>query len=182
MKKYHKYLYGHQFPLKTDHKQLIHIFSEKKATLTMASSRIQRLALTLGAYSYTIQFRKGCDNGNADALSRLHPKRTTKASQHCTLDGVSWFIPHYQFTNSSFDRPGPHCIQSQSMDSHRMPREPPEDEEFCPYFYRKNELSVEDGCVLWGNRVVIPEKGKETALSMLHQAHPGITHIKSLAG
>ena len=46
-------------------------FSEKKATPTMASSRIQRWALTLGAYSYTIQFRKGSQNCNADALSRL---------------------------------------------------------------------------------------------------------------
>ena len=77
VKKYHQYLYGCQFQLKTDHRLLIHIFSEKKATLIMASSRIQRWASILGAYSYIIQFRKGGDNGNADALSRL-PLLTTQ--------------------------------------------------------------------------------------------------------
>ena len=72
VKHYHQYLYGRTFELKTDHKPLIHIFSEKAAP-TMTSSRIQRWALTLGAYSYTIQYHKGCENGNADAdaLSRL---------------------------------------------------------------------------------------------------------------
>ena len=52
VKKYHQYLYGRQFKLKTDHKSLTHIFSETKATPTMASGRIQRWALILGAYSY----------------------------------------------------------------------------------------------------------------------------------
>ena len=52
------------------------------------------------------------------------------------------------------------------------PHDPPEAEEFRPYFNRKSELSVEDGCVLWGNRVVVPEKRRDTVMSMLHQARP----------
>jgi len=36
----------------------------------MASGYMQRWALTLGAYDYTIQFKKGKNNANADALSR----------------------------------------------------------------------------------------------------------------
>ena len=44
----------------------------------MASGRIQRWALTLGAYSYTIQYRKGEENSNADALSRLPLAGPTK--------------------------------------------------------------------------------------------------------
>ena len=59
VKKHHQYLYGRRFELKTDHKPLTHIFSVSKATPTMAYGRIQRWALTLGAYSYTIQYRKG---------------------------------------------------------------------------------------------------------------------------
>ena len=30
------------------------------------------------------------------------------------------------------------------------------DEELDPYYNRKDELSVDDGCLLWGRRVVIP--------------------------
>ena len=42
--------------------------------------------------------------------------------------------------------------------------------EFQPYIKRKLELSVEGGCVLWGCRVVIPKKGRDRALRMLHEA------------
>ena len=69
VKKYHQYVYGRPFTLKTDHKPLTYIFGEHRATPTMASSRIQRWALTLGAYSYSIEFKKGKHNANADALS-----------------------------------------------------------------------------------------------------------------
>ncbi|VDI23998.1 Hypothetical predicted protein [Mytilus galloprovincialis] len=37
----------------------------------MAASRIQRWALTLAAYEYTIVYKEGSLNGNADGLSRL---------------------------------------------------------------------------------------------------------------
>lgn len=50
---------------------LLHIFNESKATLTMASGHIQRRALTLGAYHYTIHYKEGKENANADALSSL---------------------------------------------------------------------------------------------------------------
>ena len=37
----------------------------------MASPQLQRWALTLGGYDYTIQYRKGVQQCHADALSRL---------------------------------------------------------------------------------------------------------------
>ena len=37
----------------------------------MASSRIQRWALTLLPYEYELLYRPGNENGNADGLSRL---------------------------------------------------------------------------------------------------------------
>ena len=37
----------------------------------MASSRMQRWALTLLAYKYELLYRPGNENGNADGLSRL---------------------------------------------------------------------------------------------------------------
>ena len=50
-----------------------------------------------------------------------------------------------------------------------------------PYFSRKQELSVDGGCVLWGLRVVIPEKYRVRPLDNLHQEHHGICRLKSLA-
>ena len=50
-----------------------------------------------------------------------------------------------------------------------------------PYFSQKQELSVDRGCVLWGLRVVIPEKYRVRLLDDLHQEHHGICRVKSLS-
>ena len=71
VRKFHQYIYGRPFELRTDHKPLMYIFDEKKSIPTMASGRVQRWALMLGAYNYTIQYQKGSENTTADAVSRL---------------------------------------------------------------------------------------------------------------
>ncbi|CAC5360427.1 unnamed protein product [Mytilus coruscus] len=54
-------------------------------------------------------------------------------------------------------------------------------EDIRPYYSRKNELCSQDGCILWGGRVIIPQPGREAMLNELHQGHPGTTRMKSLA-
>ena len=51
VKKFHQYLHGRRFEIKTDHKPLTHIFNESRGTPTMASGCIQKWALTLGVNS-----------------------------------------------------------------------------------------------------------------------------------
>lgn len=53
--------------------------------------------------------------------------------------------------------------------------------EYKPYFDKRLELSVDDGCLLWGSRFVIPNILRKKILFMLHEGHPGISHMKSLA-
>ena len=50
-----------------------------------------------------------------------------------------------------------------------------------PYYNRREELSVENDCLLWGNRVVIPPQGRKLVLEELHAGHPGIERMKRLA-
>ena len=69
--KFHHYLYGRHFIIYSDHKPLIHIFNQSKAVPVMASTRLQRWALTLSSYHYSIKYRKGSHMCNADALRRL---------------------------------------------------------------------------------------------------------------
>jgi len=40
-------------------------------------------------------------------------------------------------------------------------------EEVNPYFSRRTELSVKDGCVLWGARAVVPPQGRPKVLAEL---------------
>ena len=47
---------------------------------------------------------------------------------------------------------------------------------------RKNELSLEKGCILWGTRVVIPSSLQTKVLHLLHDdTHVGVAHMKPQA-
>ena len=53
--------------------------------------------------------------------------------------------------------------------------------ELQPFYSRRAELSTEEGYLLWGIRVVIPEKFIMQLLNELHSDHPGMVRMKSLA-
>ncbi|XP_015278794.1 PREDICTED: uncharacterized protein K02A2.6-like, partial [Gekko japonicus] len=36
-------------------------------------------------------------------------------------------------------------------------------------------------CLLWGNRVIVPQRWREKVLKSLHEGHPGMVHMKALA-
>lgn len=48
-------------------------------------------------------------------------------------------------------------------------------------YAKRDELAVDEGCLLWGYRVMIPEKLKESVLRELHASHFGIVKIKMIA-
>ena len=50
-----------------------------------------------------------------------------------------------------------------------------------PFFHRRYELSVEQDCLVWGTRVVIPIRCQKDILDELHVGHPGIVRMKELA-
>ena len=68
--KFHQYLYGRRFVLRTDHKPLVSIFGPDKGIPTMVASRMTRWAIILSSYSYDIEYVRTDQNG-ADGLSRL---------------------------------------------------------------------------------------------------------------
>ena len=53
--------------------------------------------------------------------------------------------------------------------------------ELKPYYIRRNEVTVEANCLLWGRKVIILEKLQHTVLEELHTAHPGVVRMKSIA-
>ena len=50
-----------------------------------------------------------------------------------------------------------------------------------PYHRRRDELSVDQNCVLWGLRVIIPERHQSALLQQLHDDHFGIVRTKAIA-
>ena len=55
-------------------------------------------------------------------------------------------------------------------------------EQLQPYQQRKDQSTLQDGCVLLGNRVVVPVAGQAKVIKELHQDHSGITRMKGLPG
>ena len=64
----------------------------------MASSRIQRWALTLSAYHYSICYKSGKDLSNADALSQI-PRPVTTTSDYLPGDLIN-LLTHLSNTTS----------------------------------------------------------------------------------
>ena len=71
VKKFNLYLCLNKFILVTDHKPLTTLFNSDKPLPMLASGRIQRLAIFLMNYQFTIQFRSTSKHTNVDALLRL---------------------------------------------------------------------------------------------------------------
>ena len=139
------------------------MFNEKKAIPTMATARIQRWALTLAAYHYSIDYKLGPEHAITDAPSQLPlpvspPTRPLCAETVFTmelLDSTPVSVDEIR-TATICDLILSQVIKyvQQSWPNHNS------DEVFKSYFTRKHELSFEDGCLLWGNRVVVPPKAR----------------------
>ena len=182
VRKFHKYLYGRTFHLYTDHKPLLTILGQKTAVPTLAAARMQRWAVILQAYSYQVEYRPSTKHGNADALSRLPcnnpplkeeaelyffsgleelPVDAKDISRETRRDPVLARVLNYTLTG------WPNYVSS---------------EELKPYFTRRHELTADQGCVLWGMRVIIPPSLRNRLLEELHEEHPGVVAMKSIAG
>ena len=87
VKKFHNYLYGRPFQIDSDHQPLSYLFSESRGIPQIASSRIQRWALTLSVHQCTIRYKPGKSLNKADALSRL-PQAVTVSNSGLTGNQV----------------------------------------------------------------------------------------------
>ena len=184
VKKFHNYLWGRHFSIESDHQPLLHLFGESREIPPLASSRIQRWALTLSAYHYSIRYKAGKALGNADALSRLLRPITTSSDclpgdlihlvKHLSATAINTMnIKHWTDKDPILSRIK-QCLR-QGWPSSKL------GDDFKPYQTRWKELSLLDGCVLWGARVIVPPPGRKLVLEELHETHPGVSKMKALA-
>ena len=179
VKKFHNYLFGQLFIIESDHQPLSFLFKEMKGISQTASSHIQKWALTLSAYKYSIHHKSGITLLNADALSRL-PRPVTMCSDRQPAD-LLHLMDHLAGTPVQTvvikDLTNKDLVLSQVRKfvlSGWPESTPPE---FKPFKTKSLELSMIVG---WGNRVVIPLQAQEAILSELHDAHPGMSKMKAL--
>ena len=187
IRKFQQFLYGRRFTLLTDHQPLTLLFGPKKGIPPIAASRLQRWAIQLSAYQYDIKYRSSKQNANADAFSRLQLCETSTENlageeeakevnrlqvarvpvdarllrEETSRDPILSRVVHFTLTGWPGKAEVPDNLRS--------------------YYLKRNELTVEEGCLLRGTRVVIPVKYQESVLAELHLNHPGIVRMKALA-
>ncbi len=154
IKKFYAYLFGRSFELITDHKPLLGLLGEARSTSPQASARIRRWSL------YLSMFRKTDAHANADALSRLplpvvaptptEPAELVLLSQHLQDSPVSAEQIRRQTEKDPVLAPVVQFLKQ------GWPTAMEKNSPIMPFFQRNTELSLYEGCVLWGARVVVP--------------------------
>ena len=180
VQKFRDYLYGRKFLLVPDHKPLLKILGPTTGVPALAAARLQRWALLLAAYQYDIVYKASLEHANADGLSRLPLQKEAPLSN--PEFRVLWLesIPvSAKDIKKETDKDKiltrvRHLTQS-GWPKHMF------DDELKPYWNRREELSVEADCVLWGLRVIIPTTLRRQMLKELHEEHLGIVRTKALA-
>ena len=146
---------------------------------------------SLKLYSYTLRYRPGAEHSNADAMSRL-PLEEIVAPEVVPGEMILLMetletspVTARQIQKDTIRDPLMPRIQTwilqgwpASLESLKGESYYAEAQTFCN---KRTELSVQDGCLLWGNHVVVPTKCRHTITKLLHEGHQGICKMKALA-
>lgn len=183
IQKFHQFLAGRNFVIYTDHKPLLGLLKPNAPMPNIISPRMLRWKLLLQAYNYEIKYRPANQMGNADALSRL-PIESVEPALPNPADVLLFEVEENQSLITASDiaretQKDPVLSRVKFWILHGWPEKCPDI--FKPFSSRRNELSTHMNCVLWGSRVVIPNKLRSHVLSLLHANHQGIVTTKALA-
>uniref|UniRef100_A0A914I9R3 RNA-directed DNA polymerase n=1 Tax=Globodera rostochiensis TaxID=31243 RepID=A0A914I9R3_GLORO len=206
-KKFHRMVYGRPFTLLTDHKPLLSIFGSKSGIPIYTASRLQRWALILLNYDFKIQYISTKNFGQVDSLSRLiavqkeadDEERVIASAEinpnlgndteepdfvasavdyvfHSNIEQlpisaleVAEFTQHDELLHQVFD----HCRT-------RWPKEAASSS-LAAYFVHRAKITEVQGCLLFGDRFIIPTALRRRILTSLHFTHLGVVRMKSLA-
>ncbi|XP_061727739.1 uncharacterized protein K02A2.6-like [Cydia pomonella] len=206
VRRFHQYLYGRSKPfiLRTDHKPLISIFGPHRGIPEVSANRLQRYAIFLSSYNYKIEFVRSADN-SADYLSRAcapegDGRGSAGAADTCCEPGAAAAAAAAETS----ERAAYVCFVvegSLPVTLQELRDETRKDVTLCqvikytqegwpkkidnlklkPFHLCNTQLSVENGCLMRGHKVVIPENLRYKVLSELHASHLGIVKTKAEA-
>ena len=183
---FHIYLYGAQFKVVSDHKPLEGIMNNP---LSKPTSRLERLCLRLQPYKMDVVYKPGKFN-TADFLSR-HPRdldqppdphkswidsQAEKTSINALHAYCQMGLSHQDVREATKQDPKMLQIMNTIRSGKWESREP----DLKTYKMVKDELSIVNGLILRGDRIVIPPKLQKRAIQIAHRSHQGIVKTKNL--
>ena len=167
----HDYLLGLHFQMQTNHKPLVPLLSCK--ALEELPLRVQRFRLLLMRYDFTIVHVPGGDLNMADTLSRAPVSEPTRDDEEfqrevqAFVESVMENIPATVQEIKSLQQKDPlyrqllHYTQRGWPDKFSL-------RGLVKYYSIREEISVYDGILLRGSRLVIPEELLAEMLERLH--------------
>ena len=182
MEKFHYFLHASHFILETDEKPLEAILSK---SLNQATPRLQRIQIRTFPYHFTVHYIPGVTNqlndwvsglgGEKDAikLPKLHMYQITRQLS-ARSDSLNQLRASTQGDN---ERALLKHIIMQGWPSSIKQVAPV----LQPYWTFREELTVEDGLILKGTRIVIPYKKHEAILKLIHEGHLDLNKCKLCA-
>ncbi|XP_043202462.1 uncharacterized protein K02A2.6-like [Amphibalanus amphitrite] len=210
VKRFGQFLYGRRWTLVTDNRALSRILCPERELPTLAAARLQRYALQLAAFTYDVELRPSENMHLADSLSRMAvPGRPLRPSEDMHLaDSLSRMaVPGGEVEPADaeddtsggsyllfMDGVAPVLTAKQLAAATRRDRVlsrvltyvhsgwPGQvEQELAPFRQRRDELSTDLGCLLWGGRTVVPHCLRQQVLAELHQGHLGSAKMKGVA-
>ncbi|XP_053690842.1 uncharacterized protein K02A2.6-like [Sabethes cyaneus] len=191
--KFHKMIFGRHFRLQTDHAPLLRIFGSKKGIPVYTANRLQRFALNLLLYDFDIEYIPTDKFGNTDVLSRLinqHDKPEEDYIIACinleqdvrsvVTDTINILPLSFRVVAQS-TQADPLLRQVYRYVKDGWPVSKIVQAGIKRFQARKESLTVVDGCILFADRLVIPEQHQKQCLNQLHRGHPGVQRMKAIA-
>lgn len=173
VQKFYLYLKCRRFVLITNHKPLVAIFGLKRGIPILASTRLLHYALILLSFEFDIKYRDTRNHGNADCLSQL----PTKSEELDIKDEIS------------INQMAP--IETLPITSRDLSNAMAKDQKLGPLLRalregqdlkgKEAQYTIEDGCILYGQRIAIPKMYQKKVLEELHQGHLDIVKMKAIA-
>ncbi|KAK7099318.1 hypothetical protein V1264_003469 [Littorina saxatilis] len=172
---FHLYLYGSSFTVVTDHKPLLGIVNSQKPT----TARIERWRLRLMPYEMSLTYAPGRDDLNpADYISR-HPQSTPQRENK----GEEYI--NYVAENAVPVAMTKHEVRIETQRDDQLQKVMRaiqtgqwQDGDVSDFARFSEELSMHDGLILRGHRLVIPKTLRQKVINIAHQAHQGIVKTK----
>ena len=174
LEKWNQFTFGREVKVYTDHKPLASI---SKKPLDRAPKRLQGMLLRAMAYDIDVQYLRGKDNYVADPLSRAYlPQKKGQES----LERVS-SITHLSLPDEEILEMRECTAEDESLQALKQTilNGWPEQKNqlsplVTPYFSVRDELTVVDGIVFRGERLVVPKKMRQKVKADLHVGHSGV--------
>jgi hypothetical protein len=176
---FHMFLFGHHFTLVTDHKPLEIIYG---TTRSKPSARIERWVLRLQPYHFNVIYKPGATNP-VDYISRhpasprmSHPDRMAEeyvnfierhtAPRAMPLDEIATATRADKTLSTLVT-----CLRTNTWSTDIL----------TSFKHIKDELTVtNNGIILRGHRIVIPQALQQRAIDIAHKTHLGLTKTKAL--